>query len=936
MANASTVFSRNQKSVSLCSGEAEYYAGASAASDSILLQEAVKFLTQRNCKVHLHMDSSAARGIITRQGVGRVKHLQIRTLFLQDLHKQGTISVHPVGTKENTADIGTKPLSAKRIRLLLHWLGFQTSENEPVGKEELKEHKAQAQAKAAVRMIKSQGSLSFAALLFAGISVVSEGLQCQSFQEEFSQEQCFQQESFQNFKEVSFSMSACVQDVMSADTSACALGTCVGTVADTSACALGSESMCEGTYAEMLSQLKELTSSLLSRQGLDLEDLGTMSEAASSSKSVQEQREEMTKVREALERNTEQMSLLLSSHSNLNATTKEMSSEMKSLRWTVQELQEDTERQRNTTEIRLNEFAGVVDNLSEKFAEVVEDLCEQRNAEGNLATEEEKEQDERQRKEFLKARKEEAEHRREGHLRAEEFSDKGLFEKILEQEQEYEDYMGNENERYTQSYTGPTEEEYPGEEQEAEEEEEEEAEEEEEEEAEEEKELTKEEKKKLEGEQEEERKRKIKEINRKNKEKAKEKEKEMEGFEYPYDYSDEWKEYTEDGHIYKQHRVTGEKKWIDVDHKYKHQKGKGKGKEKGKEGKGKEKQAKPKEEGQARGSFEPRDEEDRQYWARMDKMEEEKRQKREEAAEEKRKEEEKKAFARKKLEEAAAEQERRDKEAEAAAEELKRKKEAHYAAKAEEEKAAAEAAAREQKEQERKQREKEAKKKREQEQKAAAAHVAKKQAEREEAEAAAKGKESSSSQEDDRIKKLEKMMESLLEERAKDKEKIKELEEEVRSRTGSQGTAEEEPAAAAEEQTPAAGKEEKPGTQDPHLSAVGPINEGSFAKGKGREDCFANEGDWFAVYSFQGTNYQWKWNEKTQYWYWFRGTGQGWAKGTKDRAGKQKCQAQEKMRNEWLESTKGKGKKEEEEKNKGKGSDEVIEIKEDDIEPSYQ
>ena len=908
-------FSRNQKSVSLSSGEAEYYAGASAASDSILLQEAVKFLTQRNCKVHLHMDSSAARGIITRQGVGRVKHLQVRTLFLQDLHKQGTISVHPVGTKESTSDIGTKPLSAKRIRLLLHWLGFQTS--------------AQVQAKAAVRMIKRQGSLSFAALLFAGISVVSEGLQRRSFQEEFSQEQCFQQDSFQNFKEVSFSMSACVQDVMSADTSACALGTCVGTVADMSACALGSESMCEGTYAEMLSQLKELTSSLLSRQGLDLEDLGTMSEAASSSKSIKEQREEMTKVREALERNTEQMSLLLSSHSKLNATVQEMSSETKSLRWTVQELQEDTERQRNATEIRLSELAGVVDNLSEKFAEVVEDLCEQRNAEGNLATEEEKEQDERERKEFLKARKEEAEHRREGHLREEEFSDKGLFEKILEQEQEYEDYMGNE--MYTQSYTGPTEEEYPGEEEEEAEEEEEEAEEE----AEEEEELTEEEKKKLEEEQEEERKRKIKEINRKNKEKAKEKEKEMEGFEYPYDYSDEWKEYTEDGHIYKQHRVTGERKWIDVDHKYKHQKGQGKGKEKGKEGKGKEKQAKPEEEGQARGSFEPRDEEDRQYWAKIDKMEEEKRQKREEAAEEKRKEEEKKAFARKKLEEAAAEQERRDKEAEAAAEELKRKKEAHYAAKAEEEKAAAEAAARAQKEQERKQREKEARKKREQEQKAAAAHVAKKQAEREEAEAAAKGKESSSSQEDDRIKKLEKIMESLLEERAKDKEKIKELEEEVRSRTGSQGT-EEEPAAAAEEQTPAAGKEEKPGTQDPHLSAVGPINEGSFAKGKGREDCFANEGDWFAVYSFQGTNYQWKWNEKMQYWYWFRGTGQGWAKGTNDRAGKQKCQAQEKMRDEWLESTKGKGKKEGEGKNKGKGSDEVIEIKEDDDEPSYQ
>ena len=118
MDSASTHFQGTIKSVSLSSGEAEYYAGASAASDSILLQEAIKFLflTRKSCKVHLYMDSSAARGSITRQGVGRVRHLQIRTLFLQDLHKQGTISVHPAGTKENTADIGTKPLSVKRIK----------------------------------------------------------------------------------------------------------------------------------------------------------------------------------------------------------------------------------------------------------------------------------------------------------------------------------------------------------------------------------------------------------------------------------------------------------------------------------------------------------------------------------------------------------------------------------------------------------------------------------------------------------------------------------------------------------------------------------------------------------------------------------------------------------------------------------------------------
>eukprot|EP00439_Symbiodinium_sp_Y106_P038311 s4377_g4.t1 len=136
-------------------------------------------------------------------------------------------------------------------------------------------------------------------------------------------------------------------------------------------------------------------------------------ESASSSKSIKEQREEMSKVREALEKNTEQMSLLLGSHSKLNAAVREMSSETKSLRWTVQELQEDADRHRKDTEIRLNEFTGAINNLGEKFEEVLEDLCEQRTAEGEraeaeAAAREHKEQERKQReKEARKKREQE-------------------------------------------------------------------------------------------------------------------------------------------------------------------------------------------------------------------------------------------------------------------------------------------------------------------------------------------------------------------------------------------------------------------------------------------------------------------------------------------------------------------------------------------------
>ena len=247
-------FSRNQKSVALSSGEAEYYAGASAASDSILLKEAIQFLTGRRRQVNLYLDSSAARGIITRQGVGHVKHLQIRTLFLQELHKQGTLSVHPVGTKENTADTGTMPLSGKRIKLLLHWLGFQDENNEPVGSEERQEHRTQEQAKASVRMIKSKGNFAFAALLFSAKSGISEGL-CSG---------TFSGTGLGTVQQSSLG-TVMLQDRMSADTRSCALGQDV-MCSDTSACALevGTGTVCEAfvqgplVHPQMLSLFKDL------------------------------------------------------------------------------------------------------------------------------------------------------------------------------------------------------------------------------------------------------------------------------------------------------------------------------------------------------------------------------------------------------------------------------------------------------------------------------------------------------------------------------------------------------------------------------------------------------------------------------------------------------------------------------------------------------
>ena len=83
--NGSVVYSysRRQKVVLLSSGEAEYYAAASAASEgvTVYLKNIVQFLTGKPVCLVLRCDSQAACGMIQRQGVQGVKHISLKVLW---------------------------------------------------------------------------------------------------------------------------------------------------------------------------------------------------------------------------------------------------------------------------------------------------------------------------------------------------------------------------------------------------------------------------------------------------------------------------------------------------------------------------------------------------------------------------------------------------------------------------------------------------------------------------------------------------------------------------------------------------------------------------------------------------------------------------------------------------------------------------------------
>ena len=75
------------------------------------------------CGLRVHVDSSAAIGICRRTGVGKVRHLDTRLLWIQDLVRDRRVIVQKVCGSKNPADLMTKHLGAEQIWACTERLG---------------------------------------------------------------------------------------------------------------------------------------------------------------------------------------------------------------------------------------------------------------------------------------------------------------------------------------------------------------------------------------------------------------------------------------------------------------------------------------------------------------------------------------------------------------------------------------------------------------------------------------------------------------------------------------------------------------------------------------------------------------------------------------------------------------------------------------------
>ena len=117
-------FVRRQATIALSSCEAEMISATGVLAEALFLKSVIQTMCNSEVQIKLRCDSSSARSLLTKSGVSRVRHLDTRLLWTQQLTKSGQVQIEPISTALNTSDIGTKPLHGVRIKQLLGRLHF--------------------------------------------------------------------------------------------------------------------------------------------------------------------------------------------------------------------------------------------------------------------------------------------------------------------------------------------------------------------------------------------------------------------------------------------------------------------------------------------------------------------------------------------------------------------------------------------------------------------------------------------------------------------------------------------------------------------------------------------------------------------------------------------------------------------------------------------
>ena len=121
----------------LSSGEAEFYALLKGAVEVLGLSAIAEELELELGVPRVGSDASAARGMAARHGFGKVKHLELKHLWVQEAVRAKRIVVTKEFSTTNLADLMTKHLPEASMDALLRKAGCEFREGRPEGAPQL-------------------------------------------------------------------------------------------------------------------------------------------------------------------------------------------------------------------------------------------------------------------------------------------------------------------------------------------------------------------------------------------------------------------------------------------------------------------------------------------------------------------------------------------------------------------------------------------------------------------------------------------------------------------------------------------------------------------------------------------------------------------------------------------------------------------------------
>ena len=119
-------WSAAQGAYALSSAEAELHAvieGVTRAKGLVSLAVELGFLNLSTV-VRLGTDSNAAKSFVCRRGLGKMRHLEIRDLWLRNEVASGKLVVYKIPGTLNPADLMTKVLSLKEVEFRLEFMNM--------------------------------------------------------------------------------------------------------------------------------------------------------------------------------------------------------------------------------------------------------------------------------------------------------------------------------------------------------------------------------------------------------------------------------------------------------------------------------------------------------------------------------------------------------------------------------------------------------------------------------------------------------------------------------------------------------------------------------------------------------------------------------------------------------------------------------------------